>query len=425
MNAKTATFALLSLGAVLLALVVFPPGPSAAPPSPAQTADDAGPATARGGSEADTVAGTRSESDPANKTGIKSKGAAPAQPGERTAGSGRDREKRLAALAARWALLPPAEALAKIGELPDQESRDTATLELLAEWSGQSSLEIIRRGDVWRFGAEGALAVYLMEEGKISAAQAAAMTAANTDGNRRGEMLARIGGRLASNDPAAAVALGNGLDGWQRQGFLEQLARDWADRSPDEARRWISAVNDAQTRDALLAGVLQAETQNNPAAAAAQFAAMPPSDGSARARAATRIASEWASKDTLAAMQWAQALPGDVERTAAQQAIGRVAPVGVGAMLNRNADGLPVVGGVVPGSPASASGALQSGDTVLAVSDANGSWVNTRGLPLRDLIGMVRGEPNTQVSLQVQSPGAAAPRVITLGRQQVIFRPSP
>ncbi len=326
-------------------------------------------------------------------------------------------------LALRLAALPPEQALARIAELPDQDSRDTAMLALLGELSGMSSLEIIRRGDVWRFGAGGALAVHLLDSGKITPQEAAEMAQNNTDGNRRGELLSRIGTKLAMEDPNAAVALGNGLRGWERQRFLEDFANQWAVASPEQARRWISTVTDTQTRDALVAGLLQAETRSNPASAAANFASLAPSDPSARARAAMRIASEWASRDTLAAMQWAQALPGEAERNAAGQGIRSTAPVGIGAMLTRGAEGLPVVGNVVPGSPASTSGALQSGDTLLAVSDANGQWVDTRELSTRDLLGLVRGEPNTQVSLQVRSPGSSATRVVTLGRQQLIFRP--
>jgi hypothetical protein len=337
--------------------------------------------------------------------------------------SSRDREKTMAQLALRLAALPPEQALARIAELPDQDSRDTAMLALLGELSGMSSLEIIRRGDVWRFGAGGALAAHLLESGKITPEEAAVVAQANTDGNRRGELFVGIGAKLAAEDPNAAVALGNGLQGWERQRFLEDLANQWGAASPDQARRWISTVSDAQTRDALVAGLLQAETRNNPAAAAASFAAMPPSDQSARARAAMRIAAEWASRDTVAAMQWAETLPGEGERNAAGQGIRNAAPVGIGAMLTRGTEGLPVVGNIVPGSPASANGALRPGDTLLAVSDASGQWVDTGQLSTRDLLGMVRGEPNTQVSLQVRSAGSSTARVVTLGRQQLIFRP--
>lgn len=337
--------------------------------------------------------------------------------------SGRSREQRLAKLAARLASLPAEQALAQIGALPDQESRDIAMVALLGELSGLSSVEIIRRGDVWRFGAGGALAVQLLESGKLTPAEAAALATQSTDGNRRGELFARIGAELAPENPAAALALGDNLQAWERRGFLEGLARGWSESSPGEVRQWMAALAEGETRDALLAGFLQAETRSNPASAAANFVATPPSDPLIRNRTAMRIATEWASKDTLAAMQWADSLQQESERNAARQGISNSAPVGIGAMLTPGPGGLPVIGNVVPGSPASASGALQPGDTLLAVSDAGGSWVGTRGMSFRDLLGLVRGEPNTQVSLQVQSPGSSAPRVITLGRQQLIFRP--
>ncbi|MFM7375133.1 MAG: hypothetical protein ACKO39_08275 [Chthoniobacterales bacterium] len=422
MTSKAAAFALMGLGALVLVLLVVPGAPPASPAmatNSAQSGQSSPGQVGLSGSAENVPDGTKTPGAARVRTasGSAARNAAPA--GQ----SGRDREKAMEQLAMRLAKLPPEEALARIAELPDQDSRDTAMLALLGELSGMSSLEIIRRGDVWRFGAGGALAVHLLESGKITAAQAVAMTQQNTDGNRRGELFVRIGAKLASQDPNAAVALGNGLQSWERQRFLEGLANQWAEESPDQARRWISSVSDASTRDALLAGLLQAEVRSNPAAAAASFASMPPSDPSARSRVAMRIASEWASRDTLAAMQWAQSLPGEAERNAASQGIGNVAPVGIGAMLTSGSEGLPVIGNIVPGSPASASGALQTGDTLLAVSDAKGAWVDTRQLSTRDLLGLVRGEPNTQVSLQVRSPGSSATRVITLGRQQIVFRP--
>jgi C-terminal processing protease CtpA/Prc len=59
----------------------------------------------------------------------------------------------------------------------------------------------------------------------------------------------------------------------------------------------------------------------------------------------------------------------------------------------------------------------------MAVTDANGAWVDAGKISQRELIGMVRGQPNTQVSLQVRPAGSSATRVVTLGRQQIIFRP--
>ena len=423
MNAKTATFALLGLAALLLGLLMLPAsGPasrSSTPDAPKVPANDSRSASDAVVSDSPDTRGGEKESRKVAAGSVAGSG----KTTDAAAGSGRERELRLARLAARLASLPPDQALAQIAGLPDQETRDIAMVELLAEWSGLSSLDIIRRGDVWRFGAGGALSVYLLDSGKITAEQAAAMAQQNTDGNRRGELYSRIGAKLAATDPAAAVAMGNDLEGWARQRFLSDLAGEWSAASPDEAKRWISSVVDAGTRDGLMAGLLEAETRRNPAAAAATLATMAVSDESARARMASRIASEWASKDTLAAMQWAGTLPDQTQRSAAEQGIRSAAPVGIGAMLTRGTDGLPVVGNVVPGSPAGASGALRSGDTLLAVTDASGAWVDAGKISQRELIGMVRGEPNTQVSLQVRSPGSSATRVVTLGRQQIIFRP--
>ncbi|NDC60180.1 MAG: hypothetical protein EBZ50_15425, partial [Alphaproteobacteria bacterium] len=257
MNAKIAAFALLGLAALVLALFLLPAsGPELRSSSP----DASKLAAKESRSVSDASASDVPGSGAPEKTPPRSstKGVIAADNTEVAAGNGRGRELRLAQLAARLASLPPDQALAQVRELPDQESRDMAMLELLAEWSGSSSLDIIRRGDVWRFGAGGALSVYLLESGKITAAQAAAMAQQSSDGNRRGELFSRIGAKLAATDPAAAVAMGNDLEGWARQRFLSDLASEWSAASPNEAKRWISSVADAGTRDGLMAGLLEA-----------------------------------------------------------------------------------------------------------------------------------------------------------------------
>jgi hypothetical protein len=196
-----------------------------------------------------------------------------------------------------------------------------------------------------------------------------------------------------------------------------------AERSPEAARQLALQTDDPRTRSAMLARILETEAANDPAAAAQGFLSMPPEEADARARAARRIGSEWASRDTLSALQWVGSLADENARNAARQGIDAVAPVGIGARLSPGNGGLPVLQELVPGGPASASGQLRAGDTILAVSDVNGRWVDARTVQMGDLIGMIRGQPNTQVSLQIQSPGDAAPRAVTLGRQQIIYSP--
>ena len=360
---------------------------------------------------------------------------APAAPSLRIAGAGNllaglaarkdgpERDAYLEGVIGRLAALGPEAALAQVQQLPDAELRDMAMLALLQEWSGVSTLELIRSGNIWRFGASGALGLHLLEQGRITPEQAAEMARSSTDANRRAELLARVGARLAESNPAAAMALADGLDERQRQRFAERLVANLAERSPEAARQLALQTDDPRTRSAMLARILETEAAKDPAAAAQGFLSMPPEEADARARAARRIGSEWASRDTLSALQWVGSLADENARNAARQGIDAVAPVGIGARLSPGNGGLPVLQELVPGGPASASGQLRAGDTILAVSDANGRWVDARTVQMGDLIGMIRGEPNTQVSLQIQSPGDAAPRAVTIGRQQIIYSP--
>jgi len=320
------------------------------------------------------------------------------------------------------AALSPDEALALVWQLEDGELRDMAMLALLQEWSGVSTLELIRSGNIWRFGTTGALASHLLESGQFTAAQAAELALRSDDGRRRGDLLSRIGAQLALEDPAAAVALADTLDPRQQERFLNRLATNLAADSPQLARQVASTIADPASRAAMMARILEAEAARNPAEAARNFLTLPPETAEAQARAARRIAESWAGQDTLAAMQWAGSLGDDNAQAAARQGINAAAPVGIGARLATGEGGVPVLRDVVPGGPASMSGQLRPGDAVLAVSDANGGWLESRGMQVRELVNLIRGEPNTQVSLQVQSPGEAVPRVVTIGRQQVIHR---
>ncbi len=314
-------------------------------------------------------------------------------------------------------------AMARVRELPDAASRDMAMLALLGEWSGQSVTELVQAGEVGRFGVAGALGLYLMNEGTMTPEQTAALANEFLTGQQRGSVLSRAAERLAATDPSTALAMGDGLTDWQQVRFLSRFVSGWASASPDDARAWAGQVQDARTRSVLLGRVLAEEVKVNPTSAAQAFLEAPPEDGQIRERTARQIAANWAAKDTVAAMQWANNLPEGNDRDSAQRGIRSTAPVGIGARLSRGEDGLPVLQELVPGSPASASGQLRSGDRLLAVSDANGTWVNSRDRSIGDVVGLIQGEAQTPVSIQVQSADGSAPRVVTLRREQIIHRP--
>jgi hypothetical protein len=169
--------------------------------------------------------------------------------------------------------------------------------------------------------------------------------------------------------------------------------------------------------------VLGEQARVDPAGAAQTFLQSPPEDERMRQRTAQQIAAGWAGQDTVAALQWADSLGNEADRNAAQQGIRSVAPVGIGARLSAGDDGWPVLQDLVPGSPASRSGQLRSGDRLLAVGGSNGEWVDSRGVEIRDVVQLIQGQASTPVSLQVQGPDGSGPRTVTLQREQIIYRP--
>lgn len=338
-----------------------------------------------------------------------------------SARGGRAGEQEITAAFRDAARLDPVAALEKVQQLPDASSRDIAMLVLLGEWSGMTSAEMLRDDNVRRLGPAGALAAYLMDSGKFTPSQTADMANKFLRGDELGRVLGLAAEKLAPSDPVAALAFGKQLGGWQQSQFLENFAEGWASADPTAARQWAGQLPDERTRNAVMARILRAEAESNPALAARNFSQAAFSNDGDRFRVARQIAASWAGKDTIAASQWADTLGDETARNGARQGIGSVAPVGIGAVLNTSQDGRPVLQAVIPGAPAST--ALKAGDTIVSVLDANGTWVDSKSLPLGDLTSLIRGAAGTQVSLQVQSPGESAPRTVTFQRQQIIHRP--
>lgn len=314
----------------------------------------------------------------------------------------------------------PMAALEKVRQIPDARSRDIAMLALLGELSGMTSAEMLRDGNVQRLGPAGALAAYLMDSGKFTPGQTADMAKEFLAGDELRRVLGLAARKLAPLDPATALAFGNQLDGWQQTRFLESFAEGWASADPAAARQWAGQLTDERTRNAIMARILRAEADSNPAIAAQNFVQAAFSNDGDRVRLARQIAASWASKDTIAASQWAETLD-ETARDGARQGIGSVAPVGIGAVLSTSQDGRPVLQEVIPGAPAST--ALKAGDAIISVQDANGTWVDSKSVPLWEVTSLIRGTVGSQVSLQVQSPRETAPRTVTFQRQQIIHRP--
>jgi hypothetical protein len=86
---------------------------------------------------------------------------------------------------------------------------------------------------------------------------------------------------------------------------------------------------------------------------------------------------------------------------------------GIGATL-RTEDGYPAVMNAMQNTPAELAG-LQAGDVLLSVDGES-----TSGVPLNDVIGQIRGEAGSSVTLTVRRPGVAAPFEVELERRRIV-----
>jgi len=307
------------------------------------------------------------------------------------------------------------------GRMPPGDTRETALLTLLGEWSGRSVAAIVSEGGVQQLGVGGALGLFLLDDGRATPERVAALANEFLRGTARTELLAEAAVRLAGSDPAKAFALGEGLAGGQQLRFLSRFAAGWASTDAQAAWQWVGEVAADDARARLQASVIEAEAAHDPASAVRHFLQITPLQG-ARSEAAERLAEQWAATDTAAALQWVETLPSAADRAAAQRGIERSAPVGIGAVIGVGSDGEAVINDLLPDGAARQAGALAKGDRILAVSYSEGQWVDAHGMALGDLVGLIRGKPNTAVSLRVQPAGAAAPRTVTIGRLQIVHR---
>ena len=87
---------------------------------------------------------------------------------------------------------------------------------------------------------------------------------------------------------------------------------------------------------------------------------------------------------------------------------------GIGAGLKRTAAGVEI-GWTMPGSPAEQAG-LRHGDVVKAVDGQDAT-----GMQVPQMVERIRGEPGTQVTLEIDRPGEGR-RTITVGRSRIVAK---
>lgn len=320
-----------------------------------------------------------------------------------------------------WALSQkPEVSIALLKMIPEGLDREMAMLALRKGW--RRGPEILRISN--DLGIAGTLGMYMLKHlsKDVSPQEVATFTRDFMKGGPRGVMLAEIAAKLARTDPAAAFALGNELTGQQQMAFMRRFADGWAAEDAEAAMKWAATVPDLVTRAELQASIIESQAERD-AMGAARHAQQLPADTPGRVEILQAVAREWAAKDTRAAVKWADTLTDEAERGAAQMGIRASAPVGIGVALG-TAQGLPVINALTNDGAAKRAGTLQQGDRILAVSDGTGQWVDASQVDLSEIVGLIRGEAGTAVSLRIQPADGTSARVITLTRQQIIAKPT-
>ncbi len=93
---------------------------------------------------------------------------------------------------------------------------------------------------------------------------------------------------------------------------------------------------------------------------------------------------------------------------------------GIGATL-ANEDGACTIHELVPGGPAAQSGALKTGDRIVAVAQATGAPVDVTAMPLTRIVQLIRGPKGSPVTLTILPPVGApgGARTVRLIRAEV------
>lgn len=219
-------------------------------------------------------------------------------------------------------------------------------------------------------------------------------------------------GRMSSARDRARYVATYGVEA----GLGIELAAD-----PELAVLWANELTDGPGRAAILRQTAASLVGSDPTAAFALGDQLPPEE---QRKFLDAVLAGWGASDTDAALKWADQIQDPTDHDAALAAIRTMAPVGIGAALSIQ-DGYAVVNELFPGTPAELSGQIHPGDRIVALAQGDNAFIDARGLPLKQIVDMVRGAPNTTLQLQLLAGDAGpevAPRTVSILRNQLKFK---
>lgn len=328
-------------------------------------------------------------------------------------------------------------ALSAAAGLPEGSPKDAALLALLCQWSGRPLANLLADPGLWeerppslsgkqehsRGDAGTALGTWMLTEGFSTPAQVVTYARDFLDSDGIDYLVTEAALAVASANPDQALAMIAGFPELQGAVLRIRFFDRWAREDPFAAWKWGRQNPGNPEAQSLLGTVSLTLGERDPEAAAAKIGGLEGLEGVARQTAYQVLGQNWAKQDGRAAVAWAQALTNAEDRDRALAGVKRQVPAGVGFGLSRRQDGVKIVGGIVDDGPASRT-SLSQGDRLLAVTGQDGAWLAAADMNDSQFVTACRGEPGTQVSLQVESKDGSR-RVVTVTRDYLFDSPAP
>ena len=132
--------------------------------------------------------------------------------------------------------------------------------------------------------------------------------------------------------------------------------------------------------------------------------------------------------DTLSTLDWAMGLEDPEEQRAALDAINKNALVGIGARLQVDETGLPRIMETTVLSALASTGMTEPGDYISGMVNGDGSILYFKDRPIRQIVQLLRGQPETEVRLLMErapAEGRAEPYSfdVAVQRSMIVVHP--
>ena len=122
----------------------------------------------------------------------------------------------------------------------------------------------------------------------------------------------------------------------------------------------------------------------------------------ARRKALIRTLAAYVRIDTLETLEWAMGLQDPIEQRAALEAINHSSLSGIGARIETDDTGFPVIRETTVLSAIAATGLVEPGDYIVGMVNPDGQPVSFEHLSIQQVVKYLRGQPGSEVQLLIE-----------------------